>query len=181
MKTKIITLISYGHFEKEFLQEIAESIEYEFNFPVKLLQRHIDLSTFYDPERKQYDGNALLMKIDSKFSSNSYKTVGLFRVDLYIPILTYIYGQAYLNGQTAIASLFRLKNERYGMEVDEQLLLERFKKEVIHELGHTFGLRHCYLPTCVMVSSTYVEDIDQKEASMCMKCRSTFEELNSLK
>ena len=92
-------------------------------------------------------------------------------MDLYIPILTYIFGQAFLNGRTGIASLYRFSNEYYGMSQDDKFILERFKKEVIHELGHTFGLIHCHNPTCVMRSSTYVEDIDQKSVNLCLRCR----------
>ena len=88
-------------------------------------------------------GIHLLKTVDTNFSSDSFKTIGLFSVDLFIPILTFIFGQAMLNGRTGIASLYRLSNERYGMPMDETLLLDRFKKEVIHELGHTFGLLHC--------------------------------------
>jgi archaemetzincin len=171
MTPKTITLISYGHFEKEFLERLAESVQHEYNYAVNIEGSHIELSGFYDPARKQYDGNKLLKDIDLKFTTESIKIVGLFRVDLFIPILTFIYGQAFLNGRTAIASLFRLNNERYGMPGDEKLLLDRFTKEVIHELGHTFGLKHCHVPACVMVSSTYVEDIDQKTSNLCMKCR----------
>jgi len=171
MKPNHIALISYGHFEKEFLEGIAESVEHEYGLPVIIEEKHLDLTAYYDPARKQYDGNKLLSKIELKYSADSVKTVGLFRVDLFIPILTYIYGQAFLNGRTAIASLFRLNNERYGMPMDDVILSERFKKEVIHELGHTFGLKHCYNPGCVMNSSTYVEDIDIKSANLCRNCR----------
>jgi len=170
MDSKIITLVSYGNFEKEFLEEIAQSVRLEFNCNVRIEERHTDLSEFYDPARKQYDGNKLLKKIDTRSSVDSFKTIGLFRVDLFIPILTYIYGQAFLNGKTGIASSFRLNNERYGMPKDDRIVLERFKKEVNHELGHTFGLRHCHVPGCVMNSSTYVEDIDQKGIELCGKC-----------
>jgi archaemetzincin len=65
-----------------------------------------------------------------------------------------------------------LRNEHYGLAADENLLLSRLIKEVIHELGHTFGLIHCHAPDCVMRSSTYVEDIDQKGQSLCMSCKS---------
>jgi len=171
MNPRHITLISYGHFERKFLENIAESVEHQFHYPVIIEDRHMDLSKFYDPARKQYDGNKLLREVDSNIPKGSVKTAGLFRVDLFIPILTFIYGQAFLNGNSAVASLFRLNNERYGMKMDENLLFERFKKEVIHELGHTFGLKHCHIPVCVMVSSTYVEDIDQKSAELCTSCR----------
>ena len=166
-----ILLISHGNFENDFLEIIANEITQEFNLPASFKGSHIDLSEFYDPMRRQYDGNNLLKKLDSMSAEQNVKSIGLFRVDLFIPILTYIFGQAPLGGRTGIASLFRLRNEHYGMKKDEVLLLERFKKVIIHELGHTFGLIHCHIPTCVMRSSTYVEDVDQKSQHFCLKCR----------
>jgi archaemetzincin len=170
-----IVLISFGYFEKGLLEMIVQDVEREFLLPVMTREGHLDLSEFYDPARRQYNGFGLLKKIDAKFASDSVKTLGLFDVDLFIPILTYIFGQAYLNGRTGIASIYRLRNERYGIKPDEDVLLERFRKEVIHELGHTMGLIHCHDQTCVMRSSTYVEDIDQKEYRLCHKCREQIE------
>lgn len=171
MDLQHITLISFGYFEKDFLEMIAEDISIEYLLPVKIREGHLDLSEFHDFARRQYDGNNLLKQVDAQFSADIAKTIGLFSVDLFIPILTYIFGQAYLSGRTGIASLYRFSNERYGMKKNEAVLLDRFRKEVIHELGHTFGLIHCHVPTCVMRSSTYVEDIDQKSASLCHQCR----------
>ena len=61
------------------------------------------------------------------------------------------------------------------MEQDDKLLLERFSKEIIHELAHTFGLIHCYDPGCVLRSSTYAEYVDQKSSTLCPACRSVAE------
>jgi archaemetzincin len=171
MDLQNITLISFGYFEDDFLKKIAESVRQEFFTTVNIKEGHLDLSEFYDPGRRQYNGTRLLKEVETVFSSDLNKTIGLFNVDLYIPILTYIFGQAFLNGSAGIASLYRLSNERYGMNTDDKFILERFKKEVIHELGHTFGLIHCHIPTCVMRSSTYVEDIDQKSTNLCFRCR----------
>ena len=171
MNLQNITLISIGYFERDFLKIIAETVEQEFRIPVNFKEGHIDLSEFYDTGRRQYNGNNLLKEVDRKFSSDSAKTLALFSVDLFIPILTFIFGQAFLEGQTGIASLYRLSNERYGMKKDDTVLFERFKKEVIHELGHTFGLIHCHNQNCVMRSSTYVEDIDQKSHNFCSTCK----------
>ena len=175
MSDQSILLISHGNFENGFLEKLAREVEHEFHFPVHIEESHIDLSEFYDPMRRQYDGNGILGEIDSISSAEFIKKVGLFRVDLFIPILTYIFGQAALNGRTGIASLYRLRNEQYGMKKDDDLLFDRFRKVVIHELGHTFGLIHCHVPTCVMRSSTYVEDIDQKNHILCPKCRTTID------
>jgi len=166
-----ITLISFGYFEKDFLEKVAGAVKQEFPFPVNIKEGRIDLSEFYDPGRRQYDGIRLLKELDSMHHPESIKTLGLFNVDLFIPILTYIFGQAYLRGRCGIVSTYRLKNELYGMRQDEDLLHNRFRKVCIHELGHAFGLIHCHTPTCVMKSSTYVEDIDLKSHNLCISCR----------
>jgi len=171
MDQKNIMLISFGYFGKPIPGIIAKDVEHEFSIPVVIREGHLDLSEFYDAARRQYNGNNLLKKIDSIYASDITKTLGIFNVDLFIPILTYIFGQAFLNGRTGIASIYRLSNERYGIANDDAILTDRFRKEVIHELGHTFGLIHCHDTDCVMKSSTYVEDIDQKSHHLCNKCR----------
>ncbi len=172
MSEQGILIIPHGNFEKDFLEKIASEITQEFHLPVFFEESHIDINKFYDPMRRQYDGNRILKELDFLSLPQNVKNIGLFRVDLFIPILTYIFGQALLNGRTGIASLHRLRNEQYGMGKDEDLLLDRFRKVIIHEFGHMFGLLHCHIPTCVMRSSTYVEDIDQKSHKLCFKCRS---------
>ena len=171
MDLENITLISFGYFDREILEKVVPDIGREFSFPVRTKSGNLDLSEFYDPSRRQYNGTTLLKKIDHEFATDSSKTLGLFNIDLFIPILTYIFGQAFLNGRMGIASIYRLSNERYGIKTDDRILLERFRKEAIHELGHMFGLIHCIDPVCVMRSSTYVEDIDQKSHMLCPKCR----------
>jgi archaemetzincin len=174
MALQYITLISFGYFDSDFLRNVAEAVRKEFHLEVNIKEGHLDLSEYYDPTRRQYNGVKLIHEVESAFSSDNSKTLGLFSVDLFIPILTYIFGQAFLNGRTGIASNYRLSNERYGILTDDKLIADRFVKEVIHELGHTFGLIHCHVPTCVMRSSTYVEDIDQKSTHLCLNCRSEF-------
>ena len=130
MSLEHINLISFGYFEKGLLKMIVQDVEHEFSIPVLTREGHLDLSEFYDPARRQYNGFSLLKVIDIQFSSEASKTIGLFDIDLYIPILTYIFGQAYLNGKSGIASIFRLRNERYGIRTDDQMLVERFRKRL---------------------------------------------------
>lgn len=172
MNLENITLISFGYFEKELLELIVEDVEREFQLPVVIREGHLDLSEFYDGARRQYDGNRLIKEIESRYAENTNKTLALFNVDLFIPILTYIFGQAYLGGRSGIASIYRLSNESYGLKSDKKVFVDRIRKEVMHELGHTFGLIHCRNISCVMRSSTYVEDIDQKESGLCHQCKS---------
>jgi len=170
-----ITLVAFGYFERVFLEKVVAGIERAFHVDVELKEGHTDLSLFYDINRRQYNGDKLLAMVKEHFTINQGKTMGLFGVDLFIPILTHIFGQAYLNGDTGIVSHFRLNNQLYGLERDEKLLRERFIKTIIHELGHTYGLTHCHEPTCVMRSSTYAEDIDEKSAFFCSDCQNQLE------
>ena len=166
-----ILIINHGNFEKDFLGTIADAITQEYHLPVSVKESHSDLSEFFDPMRRQYNGNQLMMELGTFSANEGLKKMALYRVDLFNPILTYIFGQASLNGDIGVASLYRLRNEQYGMKKNDDLLLERFQKVIIHELGHMFGLIHCHVPPCVMRSSTYVEDIDQKDMHLCPRCR----------
>lgn len=171
MAIERISLISIGYFDQEILEKISADIQDEFSFTVWQGRGNLDLGEFYDPARRQYNGSGLIKKVETEFADEKAKTIGLFSVDLFIPILTYIFGQAYLGGNTGIVSVYRLNNELYGLKPDEKLLHQRFRKEIIHELGHLFGLIHCREADCVMRSSTYVEDIDQKSHRLCHDCR----------
>lgn len=172
MNLQTITFVSFGLFDKELLDKVANAVSQEFHCNVAIRDGHIDLGIYYDGSRRQYDGNALIKLVQSLSFPDSDKKLAFFNVDLFVPILTFIFGQAFLGGAAAIVSVYRLNNERYGMPPDNEILLERLIKEAIHELGHTLGLIHCKEPLCVMRSSTYVEDIDQKSRHLCLKCRS---------
>ena len=91
-------------------------------------------------------------------------------MDLFIPVLTYVFGEAQLDGRAAVVSTYRLDNQIYGLPPDRDLLFQRLVKEAVHELGHTYNLVHCHRPPCVMLSSPYVEGIDQKSDWFCEDC-----------
>ena len=166
-----INIVSFSVFDQSLLRNIAANAGNEFRKETYIEEGHIDLSDFFDPSRGQYKANELLRTIEEIYSAPNQKTIGLFSVDLFIPILTFIFGQAYLGGIAAIASSHRLSNRRYGLKEDPGQFKMRMTKEVIHELGHSFGLIHCYTPGCVMRSSTYVEEIDQKTHNLCSLCK----------
>lgn len=131
----------------------------------------INLAKTYDSARDQYNSSGILIQLIENPPADAVKILGVAEVDLCIPILTFVFGEAQLDGIGSVVSLRRLNNKFYGLPEDQMLLIERLVKESIHELGHTFGLVHCAYPACVLNASTYVEDIDQKSEEFCPQCR----------
>lgn len=180
MQAEKIKLVIYSYMDSKSLEQSRKCIKKAYLLPVEIIEPHTDLSVFYDKTRAQYNANEILKMTDELFGEDKAKTAGLLNVDLFIPIFTYIFGQAHLGGRTAIVSKYRLSNERFGIAPDPILHHQRFCKEIIHELGHTFGLKHCHTPTCVMRSATYTEDVDQKSNELCPKCQTEYEKLKGL-
>ena len=44
-------------------------------------------------------------------------------------------------------------------------------KETVHELGHTFDLRHCPDPVCLMHYCRNESDVDHKSDQFCRYCK----------
>jgi archaemetzincin len=138
---------------------------------VRVDSLRIDLQPFHAPERGQYHATLLLAELLRHRPPDSGHIVGITEVDLFIPVLTFVFGQAQLGGPGAVVSVMRLHADYYGLPANEDLLLDRAVKEVVHELGHGFGLVHCPDYSCVMSSSTYVEEVDLKAERYCPDCR----------
>lgn len=138
--------------------------------PVRRLDLAFDLQPYYAPERRQHHATLLLATLLRHLPAPEAKIVGVTSEDLFIPVLTFVFGQSQLDGPAAVVSTHRLHNEFYGLPADEGLLRERTVKEVLHELGHAYGLVHCRDQLCVMRASTYVEEVDLKDAGFCETC-----------
>lgn len=92
------------------------------------------------------------------------RTLACTDVDLFIPILTFVFGEAQLGGRAAVVSTARLGGGA------PTLLPERMRKEASHEAGHLFGLLHCDEAFCVMSRSATLADVDRKNAELCADC-----------
>ena len=97
--------------------------------------------------------------------------LGVTGSDLFMPVFTFVLGEAYLGGRAAVISTFRLDDQRYGLARNPELLATRLLKEAVHELGHCHGLVHCHDSKCVMYAAGGVEEVDLKSAELCFACR----------
>ncbi len=130
----------------------------------------LDGSFAFNVSRNQYGSSQLISALLDKFEDFNGRILGVTSGDLFVPVLTYVFGEAQLGGKVAVVSSHRLREEFYGLPPNPSLLRLRLLKESIHELGHTFGLLHCSNYLCVMHSSTGVEEIDVKTDKFCGDC-----------
>jgi archaemetzincin len=152
------------------LEYLAAALARTFRTPCQVRPEVLDAGFALDPSRRQYHSTPLLYSLE-RTGDPGARVLGVTELDLYVPVLTFVFGEAQLDGNCALVSACRLREEFYGLPPREELLRERLFKEAVHELGHTFGLRHCANWRCVMTSSHAVERLDVKGAEFCAACR----------
>ncbi len=173
------------------IEPLGHRLEEVFHMRVEVHPPSFDPELAYDSLRGQYNSRVLLAQLlrerpPQHRSRNggagaaraspeadappAHRILGIANVDLFIPVLTFVYGEAQLDNRAAVASAYRLDNELYGLPADPHRLFERLVTEAVHELGHTYGLLHCVDNRCVMAASTYVEEIDLKSPAFCDRC-----------
>jgi archaemetzincin len=168
---KPIRVVPVGGAEPRLLRAVATALTAELGAPCDIATQRVDPAFAHHPERNQYHSSAIIEHLAARNGTSRELLVGVTDVDLYIPILTFVFGEAQLGGAIAVVSYHRLTQEFYGLPRSESLLTERLVKEAIHEVGHTAGLTHCDDYECVMAASHAVEWLDLKGASLCEQCR----------
>ena len=152
------------------LEYLASHLARQFSTPCRIHPEPFDITFALDAGRHQYHSTAILQKMERKCDPDA-RILAVTGADLYVPVLTFVFGEAQLDGNCAVVSTARLHEEFYGLPERADLLRERLFKEAVHELGHTYGLRHCSDWRCVMTSSHAVERLDVKTADFCKACR----------
>jgi archaemetzincin len=165
-----VYLVAIGSVPPVALDWVDATVAEWCPWPVKRLSGLGFPENSYDVSRGQYMSVEFMKALARCAPVDAVRILGITEGDLAISTLTFVFGQAQLDGRVAVVSLARLRQEFYALPADESLLHERLAKELLHELGHTFGLTHCTESKCVMSLATHIGLVDSKEQSYCERC-----------
>jgi archaemetzincin len=164
-------LVALGPVDPEILRQLRTAITKILLLPTRVLRpKPLPLQT-YHTVRQQYHSTKLLEYLLAEDDSKAFRILGITAVDLFIPIFTFVFGEAQLEGKAALISMFRLRREIEGIAPSRLILLRRLLKLSLHELGHTFGLGHCKQDGCLSGFSANLETLDQKNLAFCRYCQ----------
>lgn len=169
--TLVAVTDSDGVLEMERLDRLAAHLASVFRVSATLSGFALDASFAFDAGRGQFYSTRILAALATFPKKQGEHLLGVTSLDLYVPVLTFVFGEAQLRGPAALVSYHRLTEEFYGLPPDDAKLDDRILKEAVHELGHTLGLRHCDDWSCAMASTHTVELLDLKRPQLCTHCR----------
>jgi len=168
-----IGILRIEKIDSHMISSIQENLTMTFpNSTCTLIPETLSVSEAFNKTRKQYNSNNILRKVHNyaEKEENIDKILGIADIDIYVPNLNFVFGEAECPGKAALISLWRLRPEFYGKPSNLELFTERSTKEAVHELGHTLGLKHCSNPFCVMYFSNSIFETDRKQSLFCSKC-----------
>jgi len=171
----IIAVSPIGELDESLLEQILRDVHRMFGFRTEIISLLNDADFALDPVRNQYYSTVILKSLAELAPVHAIKVIAIAKVDLFIPILTYVYGEAQLDGRACIISTSRL-NEGLSPVSIHETFHSRVVKEAIHELGHTFNLRHCPDHSCAMHYCRAIGDVDRKSDQFCRYCKVLLED-----
>jgi archaemetzincin len=166
----LVHIAPIGIFAPDLLTAVTETIGRVYGLTCRIAPLIDEVGFAYDVDRKQYHSTAILEGLTDVAPADALKVLALISEDLFIPILTHVYGEAQLGGTSCVVSTHRLA-EGISKANARGHYLERVAKEAAHELGHTFDLRHCKDAHCIMHYCRSINDVDHKKSDLCRYCR----------
>jgi len=167
---KKLQLLPVGNVDLRLLDWLRQALGEKFRVRTEIIAPALDPGFALHAERQQFHSSEILAAMQPHVRGDTWRLLGVTDRDLYIPILTFVFGEAQMGGPGALVSYHRLTQEFYGLPHDLDVLANRLLIESVHELGHTLHLTHCQEYRCAMASSHAVEWIDIKDSGFCEEC-----------
>src|SRR5512139_2998900 len=99
--------IGEGEAERDLVDHVRQHLAAAFERPVLAWDRPARPRHAFDPRRRQHLSGAILRWL-VETGPRDGKVLGVTDRDLFIPILTYVFGEAQLGGKAAVVSTARL-------------------------------------------------------------------------
>jgi len=167
----VLAVAPVGPAPSEVLSALEAALDGAFALPVRRVGAIDEPAPAFSPQRGQWSSAVFLEALLARLPPAAARLLGVTERDLFVPVLSFVYGQAQLGGRVAVVSLARLRPEFHGLPGSPAVLARRAAAEAVHEVGHTFGLVHCPDRRCPMSLSIDLPDLDGKTATPCPACR----------
>jgi len=178
-KSGVVGVVPIGNVNRVVLKIVAANLQGIFRLPVDILDNRKLPEKSFDEKRNQYNAVTILSHMEKHWRQPHNRLLGILSVDLFVPVLTHVFGEARLGGKVATISVLRLQKGKSGGNVRVELFYERLAKVAVHELAHTFGLVHCRNKKndCVMKASYGLSDLDTYPLYFCDYCQAILEDV----
>jgi predicted Zn-dependent protease len=165
-----IRIVPINTVDAAFLERLATCLEERFLATAGVERSLIVPRSALNSTRAQLFVSTLTSKVQRAHPEVDGVLLAVTDFDLYKTSHRFIFGDADDAQGIAAVSLHRLRSEFYGEPADANLLFQRTLKECVHELGHAFGLKHCYNARCAMYYSNSIFETDNKMPHFCDAC-----------
>ena len=174
-KHGVVGVVRLGPVGEAVLDIVAANLQEILHLPVDIIPARQTPEFAYNDRRKQYHAALILKKLAESRRPHP-RILALVSVDLFIPVLTHVFGEAQMGGRAAVVSVHRLGQKEEGSRIPLDTFYERAVKVALHEVAHTFDLVHCNQPECIMRLSSGPSDLDELPLFFCEYCEAFLEE-----
>ncbi|MFY9711464.1 MAG: archaemetzincin family Zn-dependent metalloprotease [Candidatus Cybelea sp.] len=165
-----IRIVPINTVDAGFMSRLAPCLEERFLCGVGVERSLVVPRSTLNATRGQLFVSTLMTKVQRAHPEAGAATLAITEFDLYKTSHRFVFGDADETQSLAVVSVHRLRSEFYGEPADSNILFQRILKESIHELGHAFGLKHCYNARCAMYYSNSIFETDNKMPHFCEVC-----------
>jgi len=158
-----LDLIPMGRIDVTAVSVIAANLQAILGLNTLVLSAQPEPEYAFHARREQYDAGKILHALASISDSTQFR-LAVVSMDIFTPILTFVFGESQLGGKAAVISLFQAKCK------NRQQSYDRAAKIAVHEVGHLLGIVHCRAHDCVMGFSNNLERLDALPLRFCEAC-----------
>lgn len=160
--SKTITIVQFNDVPDSVVCSVIKEEKLIYGFNVRVISDVVAPDSVYMPEYDVYSGAKLLNYLESY---SGYRVLGIFDGEL-----TY-----WDCGRLEDLFGYGFAPPYRACEISEHNITKDFTGEsaivAIHELGHTFGLPHCWNPNCYMNEGDGTEEGMRHPYILCDSCR----------